>query len=150
MKNFKGASDKYTREVILARPAKTTTAISLCSSTRIWHQSLATRYVISLCKQLKAAPRHSALLARVAALTVGPMSLHINPRGVRQLNGIPQRHVCSSVDNKNAVESYLLHKLLTRRLPLNLTSKMFTLNRKAARCYCDEGDYIHIYIHLHI
>lgn len=68
------------REVMLAHPANPAT-IWFCSSTRIWHQSLAARYVISLCKQLKAAPRHSALLTRVAALTVGPMSLNINPGG---------------------------------------------------------------------
>lgn len=60
---------------------------------QFWHQSPAGRYVILLCKQLKAAPLHSELLTRVAALTVIPMSLHINAGGA-PINGIPERHVC--------------------------------------------------------
>lgn len=58
-----------------------------------WHQSQTGRYAILLSKQLKAAPLHSNLLSRVAALDINPICLHINCVD-RPMNSIPERCVC--------------------------------------------------------
>lgn len=52
------------------------------------YQSLAGGYAILLCKQLKAAPLHSELLAHVVALRINLKCLHINPTATL-INGAP-------------------------------------------------------------